>query len=336
LRHNVNTSIAGWSFALARALEDYGIDALAVFRQAGIDLDQIPSAAARLPVSSVQQVWQYAAEHTDDYFGVVVSGFLDPASFHGLGFALWSSSTLKDFIERFIRYRCVLSHMFFCDLLEEDDCYRLTLVDERSIKSTNTKDAALSYVVRMARQLGDPEFAPLLVRTTVEKDAVSEKLQDFYAADIEYASPDHALLFSKEALEQPLRYGNPDLAAQQDAIVERYIAELGLISEYMMRVKTTIHSLLSSENVGIELVAESLNVTVRTLQRRLCAEQSSYNHLLDQVRHQLAMEYIKDPATNATEIAFKLGFTDSGSFGRSFKRWTNQSFSQFRSNAGKE
>ncbi len=336
MRHNVNTSIAGWSFALARALEDYGIDALAVFRQAGIDLDQIPSAAARLPVSSVQQVWQYAAEHTDDYFGVVVSGFLDPASFHGLGFALWSSSTLKDFIERFIRYRCVLSHMFFCDLLEEDDCYRLTLVDERSIKSTNTKDAALSYVVRMARQLGDPEFAPLLVRTTVEKDAVSEKLQDFYAADIEYASPDHALLFSKEALEQPLRYGNPDLAAQQDAIVERYIAELGLISEYMMRVKTTIHSLLSSENVGIELVAESLNVTVRTLQRRLCAEQSSYNHLLDQVRHQLAMEYIKDPATNATEIAFKLGFTDSGSFGRSFKRWTNQSFSQFRSNAGKE
>ena len=336
MRHNVNTSIAGWSFALARALEDYGIDALAVFRRAGIELDEVTSAAARLPVSSVQQVWQYAAEHTDDYFGITVSGFLGPASFHGLGFALWSSSTLNDFIERFIRYRCVLSHMFFCDLLEEDDCYRLTLVDERSIKSTNTKDAALSYVVRMARQLGDPEFAPLLVRTTVEKDAVSEKLQDFYAADIEYASPDHALLFSKEALEQPLRYGNPDLAAQQDAIVERYIAELGLISEYMMRVKTTIHSLLSSENVGIELVAESLNVTVRTLQRRLSAEQSSYNHLLDQVRHQLAMEYIKDPATNATEIAFKLGFTDSGSFGRSFKRWTNQSFSQFRSNAGKE
>jgi AraC-like DNA-binding protein len=336
LRHTINTSIAGWSFALARALEDYGIDALQVFREAGIELDEVPSAAARLPVSSVQQVWRYAAEHTDGYFGITVSAYLGPASFHGLGFALWSSSTLKDFLERFIRYRCVLSHAFFCELLEEDDCYRLTLVDERSIKSTITKDAALSYVVRMARQLGDPEFAPSLVRTTVVKNDVSGRLRDFYAADVEYASMDHALLFSKDALARPLRFGNPDLAAQQDAIVERYIAELGLISEYMMRVKTTIHSLLSSDNVRIELVAESLNVTVRTLQRRLSAEQSSYNHLLDQVRHQLAMEYIKDPATNATEIAFKLGFNDSGSFGRSFKRWTNQSFSQFRSNAGKE
>jgi AraC-like DNA-binding protein len=243
---------------------------------------------------------------------------------------------MQEFIERFIRYRCVLSHMFFCELLEENDCYRLTMVDERSIKSAITNDAGLSYIVRMARQLDNPKFAPLKVRITADKNEASEKIQHFYKADVEYASSDHALLFSKDALQRPLRYGNPDLAAQQDTIVEHYIAELGLISEYMMRVKTNIHRLLSSGNVSIELVAEGLNITVRTLQRRLSAEKSSYNHLLDQVRHQLAMEYIKDPATNATEIAFKLGFNDSGSFGRSFKRWTNHSFSEFRSGPDKK
>ena len=336
MSHNTNTSIAGWSFALARALEGYGIDSKKVFRDAGIDLDEVTSAAARLPVSNVQKVWRYAAEHCDDYFGITVSGFLQPASFHALGFALWSSSTMQEFIERFIRYRCVLSHMFFCELLEENDCYRLTMVDERSIKSAITNDAGLSYIVRMARQLDNPKFAPLKVRITADKNEASEKIQHFYKADVEYASSDHALLFSKDALQRPLRYGNPDLAAQQDTIVEHYIAELGLISEYMMRVKTNIHRLLSSGNVSIELVAEGLNITVRTLQRRLSAEKSSYNHLLDQVRHQLAMEYIKDPATNATEIAFKLGFNDSGSFGRSFKRWTNHSFSEFRSGPDKK
>ena len=88
-----NTSIAGWSFAVARALDSYGLDASQVFADAGVDLHGIDSAAARLPVSSIQQVWRYAAENTDDYFGIAVSNYLTPASFHALGFALWSSST---------------------------------------------------------------------------------------------------------------------------------------------------------------------------------------------------------------------------------------------------
>ena len=325
-----NTSIAGWSFALARALDSYGIDSGKVFEDAGIELSAVISPDARLPVSNVQKVWRHAAENTDDNFGFVVSGFLTPASFQALGYGLWSSSTVKECIERFIRYRCVLSHMVFFELLEEDDRYRLTVVDERSVKSEITNDAGLSYLVRVARHIDEPGFSPLSVRVLRDEKDSCEKLRDFYLADVEYSSSDCALLFSKNALEKPLRHGNPALAAQQDAIVERYIAELGLISEYMMRVRSEIHRLLSSESVTIEQVASSLNVTVRTLQRRLSAEQSSYNQLLDQVRHQLAMEYIKDPAANATQIAFKLGFSDSGSFGRSFKRWTNQSFSEYR------
>ena len=138
------------------------------------------------------------------------------------------------------------------------------------------------------------------------------------------------MLLDRDSLLQPLRYRNENLAAQQDTLVERYIGQLGLISAEMLRVRTEIHRLLSSGPVNIELVAEGLSVTVRTLQRRLSAEQSSYNELLDEVRRQLALDYIKDPGANATEIAFKLGFNDSGSFGRSFKRWTKKSFTQYR------
>ena len=132
-------------------------------------------------------------------------------------------------------------------------------------------------------------------------------------------------------LECPLRFANPDLAAQQDAIVERYIAEHGLISEYMLRVRTYIQELLSEGAPSIEAIADKLNVTVRTLQRRLSAENSSYNRLLDTVRKQVALEEAKDPDKTAMEIAFALGFNDSGSFGRSFKRWTGQSFTDYRS-----
>jgi AraC-like DNA-binding protein len=324
------TSIAGWSFALADALRSYGIDADQVFAQAGIKLAAISSPSQRLPVSRVQKVWRYAEEHTDDLFGIRVAGFLNPASLHALGFALMCSSTLKDFFERYIRYRCVLSHLHFCELLEDDDCYRLRVVDERRIKSEITQDAAIGFFLNMARLLLGADFAPLAMHITRAASPAMADLETFLRAELRTGSDDYALLLDKESMGRKLRFANPQLAKQQDALVEQYIASLGLISEYMLRVRTQIKQLLERGEVSIELVADNLHVTVRTLQRRLSDEGSSYNSLLDVARQQLALEYAGDRAISATEAAMKLGFNDSGSFGRSFRRWTGHSFTAYR------
>ena len=323
------TSIAGWSYGLADALEDYGISSAAIFARAGIDLDNIDGPDARLPVNCVQQVWKYASDHTDDAFGLAVSAHLKPASFQALGFGLHCSSTLLELLERLIRYRCVVSHMFFCELLEEDDYYRLMLVDERSVKSELTHDAFNSYLVRLTRELQRSDFAPAHVNML--RAQPSRTLADFFAADISGNSGQSSLLIRRDDMHLPLRYGNPELATQHDTLVERYISRLGLLSEYMLRVRNAIHEILSAGAVNIEMVANKLNVTVRTLQRRLSAEQSSYNILLDEVRHQLALEYASEPGASATEIGFRLGFSDSGSFGRSFKRWEGCSFTEYKS-----
>jgi AraC-like DNA-binding protein len=324
------TSIAGWSFALADGLECYGIDPRPVFEAAGIDLDNVSSPDQRLPVSGVQKVWRHAEEHTDHFFGIHVSQFLTPASLHALGFALLCSSNLKDYFERYIRYRCVLSHMHFCELTEEEDCYKLSVVDERKVKSEITQDTAIGFFLRMARLTCSPDFAPRAVHITRTPGVETGKLEDFYRCELLTGCDEYALFLERDVMERRLRFANPQLARQQDALVERYISEMGLISEYMLRVRTEITRQLQHSAVNIEAVAASLNVTVRTLQRRLADERSSYNTLLDEARQQLAMEYARDPRISATEAAFKLGFNDSGSFGRSFRRWTGQSFTAYR------
>ena len=324
------TSIAGWSFAIADTLASYGLDPTEIFRSAGIALDEVGSASARLPIDSVQQVWQFANAHTDDCFGIRVAHHLTPASLHALGFALWCSSTLRELFERYIRYRCVLSHMHFCELIDEGDIVRLSLVDERRIKSEITNDAATAFFLRIARELYREDFSPRELHITRSLGGERRQIEEFFCTDISESAAGYCALFAAEDLEAPLRFANPDLAAHLDLIVERYIAEFGLISEYMLRVRTEIHHLLEQGSVSLELVADNLNVTVRTLQRRLASENSSYNILLDEVRHHLALEYSTAPRANATEIAFRLGFTDSGSFGRSFRRWTGQSFSEYR------
>lgn len=76
------TSIAGWSLAIAATLTDFGFDAAQVFREAGIDLDEIHTAADRLPVSAVQRVWQFANANAGDGFGIGFSRHLTPGSLH--------------------------------------------------------------------------------------------------------------------------------------------------------------------------------------------------------------------------------------------------------------
>lgn len=329
-RARYETSIAGWSLAIANALGDYGINSRQVFLQAGIDLDRIRSPSERMPIAAVQKVWQFADHNTDGCFGVCVAQKLTPASLHALGFALWCSATLKEFFERYIRYRCVLSHMHFCELTEERDLMRLSLVDERTIKSEITNDAAAGYFVSLLRQLCGGKFAPREMHITRTLGHERQKLEAFFQTALCDGADSYALFFEREQLESPLRFANPELAIQLDAAIELYIVDLGLISEYMLRVRTEIHRLLETGCVSVEQVAENLCVTTRTLQRRLASESSSYNLLLDQVRQQLAIEYSIAPGASATEIAFRLGFTDSGSFGRSFRRWTGHSFTDYR------
>jgi AraC-like DNA-binding protein len=329
-RHPNNTSIAGWSLAIARALEAYDVDAGKVFSAADINLEAIVSTDERLPVKGVQQVWRWAEHNTDEYFGIRVAENICPASFQALGYALWSSSTMLEFLQRLIRYRCVISQRFFCDLVEDENQYRFLLVDQRTVKSEITHDTLMSFIVRMGRQLGHAQFSPLWIHCSRPPGYPTQRISEFFGTRIETDTGESTMCLDAEDLHRPLRHGNPELVAELDSIVERYIAKLGLTSEHMLRVRNEIHRLLITGEVSIDQVAENLNVTVRTLQRRLSAEQSTYNHVLDDVRCQLSLEYVQDPTNTVTDVAFRLGFNDSGRFGRSFKRWTGKSFTQYR------
>jgi len=138
------------------------------------------------------------------------------------------------------------------------------------------------------------------------------------------------MVIAADDMRRPMRSANPALAKQQDAIVERYIAEYGLISEYMLRVRNEIERGLGTGKASLEEVASRLHVTARTLQRRLADESSSYHQVLDHVRKTMAEQLVLDRGLSATEIAVRLGFADSGGFSRSFRRWTGSTFAAFR------
>ena len=77
-------------------------------------------------------------------------------------------------------------------------------------------------------------------------------------------------------------------------------------------------------------VAKELNMTQRTLQRRLKEEGTSYAQLRDSVRFRFAEEYLRDPVMDMATIAANLGFSEPANFYAAFKRWQGMSPGEFR------
>lgn len=69
-----------------------------------------------------------------------------------------------------------------------------------------------------------------------------------------------------------------------------------------------------------------------TLQRKLRDLGTSYNDVLDEMRRQLAMRYLREQRMAICEVAYLLGFSESSSFHRAFKRWAGVTPKEFRSN----
>ena len=90
----------------------------------------------------------------------------------------------------------------------------------------------------------------------------------------------------------------------------------------------------SSAFPGPNVTARLFHLTPRTLHRRLLEEGASFKDILEQVRHTLAVEYLKAGHLSIEEIAYSLGYTDMANFRRAFKRWEAMPPSRYRAAQG--
>lgn len=86
------------------------------------------------------------------------------------------------------------------------------------------------------------------------------------------------------------------------------------------------------ERPNLESLADSLYTSVSTLKRKLNEQHSSYQAILDDVRKELALKYLKDSSITIDEVAHKLNFNEASNFRRAFKKWTGKTPSDYRNN----
>jgi len=327
------TTIGGYTLAIAKALDYYGVDSARIFRASGIPLSVNNDPMVRLPVGSLTRLYEMCVDVTNDpYFGLTVARFIHISNLHALGYALAASSTLMDFCRRLQRYFRLASQTAVATLLEAGDevSLRFKLLVPAS---GETQDALLGFVVLSMRQLHKASFNPLRVELIHpmprEGAGPYEKL---FRAPVHFGAAEVALIFDKKQLAQPLAGACAELAQFNDNIATSYLARLDR-KDVVANVRQKIVEFLPNGECTREAVAQALCMSPTTLQAKLAQLDTSFQDLLNDTRKELACAYMQQASRPVTEIAFLLGFTDTSNFTRAFKRWTGASPTKFREHA---
>ena len=102
---------------------------------------------------------------------------------------------------------------------------------------------------------------------------------------------------------------------------EKYLKSLSSEDTVVHQLKRRLADLLAAGEANADVACRALKLSRRTLQRRLKAEKTSFQKVLNEVRAELAVRYLSDSRLKGLEVAMLLGYSNLSSFTTAFKSW---------------
>jgi len=331
---STSTTLTSWALLIWKSLQARGLDSHSIFKEIGLDSSKLGDGNARYRLADMTNLWQLSLEETGDpCFGIEVGNAWAPTTFHALGFSWLASNTLKDGLVRLTRYSRIVNNSLSAKL--EDHGTLLHLIfstgnEEKYIHSA-ALDAGTVAFLKMYRMLCGESFSPIEMNVTRKRSECADKIEQIAGISINYDCASNSTIFDSRQAEQRLATGSSELAKVNEDVAMRYLNLLER-SSIVMQVNAGLIELMPSGQVSEQEVVSRLNLSVRTLQRKLSDEQTSFSVLYKAIRKEMANAYIQDSRMSLTEISYLLGFSEQANFTRAYRRWFGTAPSVARQN----
>lgn len=326
----ISSTLTSWALLIWTALKDQGYDPLPLFKAAGADPSKLGDGQARYDQACMDKLWAGAVKLTGDPdIGVRVGNYWSPTTFHALGFSWLASAHLIDGLNRAVRYAKVINNSLTVELVPMGANY-FFIIDTLRAREVHpvAVDAGLSASVKMCRSLLGETFSP--VELSLRRDYRAPGCLESYAGcGANYGQDYNGVLLNMQMAQMELPSGNAELALLNDNAAALYLQKISK-EDVVGQVQRMLTKLLPTGSVTEVAVADSLNLNLRTMQRKLNERGKTFRDVLNKTREDLALNYIRNSKLSLTEIAYLLGFADQANFTRAFKRWTGSSPSDFR------
>lgn len=316
-------------------LQNRGVDTKPLYRQLELDQGVLMDPSGMMDFQSYRTVLDFALRQTNEPdYG------LDFGNRPQIGGTIsMMGASCKNLRESFIEGSKLFgvqgdySNMEFLD----DNYYPklvYTQLDSWVLESPQTArldvDIMFSFLNTILKVNSNNTIKPYKVHFAYDGPDNRARYQDIFGIMPEFEMSGNEMIFRREDLDIPMKAFNPETFNLLNSYLSSRLDQLTHGETVSDKVKRILHASFKYQFPDIETVAGKLNLSTRTLQRKLSEEQTSFKDLLQETLFGIASQLLKQEYLSVSEISDILGYSDIGNFSRSFKKYRGLSPIDYR------
>lgn len=320
---------------VARSLINYGqrrgLDRLLLLEAANLSEGQLNDARLLIDVQRYEAILTRISEQVSDRnLGFHFGQNYDPDRWGVLGYIANTSSSMMAAMAAQYRFQSLSGNMGAP--LQYTDGMTTTVQWVPAYNcSHHLAEQIITGLLSLSRLLiNEADYAPLGIYFTHDLQGDLAPYTAYFRCPVHFNAQFNGIEISNQLLQQPLRKSDVEINKLLVTHAEALLAQQTFTSP-MEVIKDYVIKNLPSHVPDIEEIAQYLNLSVRSTQRKLQDFNTSYSLVLDGIRKELALTYLCQTQNSMLYVSERLGFSEQSAFQRAFKRWTGTTPRRYRS-----
>lgn len=314
--------------AVVEALAAARIDSAACLRAVGIAPELAVAVDARFPIDRALALWDRAADVlADPAFGIHTAARL-PEGYGLMDYLVVTSPTLREGYARLAAFVRIAYDESELRVLADDGSLRL--VRAAAQHGRHYDEFVAGFLVQCGRRATGRDLAPRRVAFPHAEPADTRPHAALFRCPLEWHAPAIVVELARADGELPSLRADSPLHEVLEDYARTLLARLPDPRDLAASIRAALVGTLPRDLPTLERVARDLKMSPRSLQRRLRDRGTTFLAIVDDVRKELALEYLANAALSIGEVTYLLHFSEVAAFARAFKRWMKLTPAEYR------
>lgn len=317
-----------------RQMLQSGLSHKDLFQETGLDDLWIKRNDARISMTQYLRIVTNALFHSGDpALGLTVGKGPMLFEYGVWGYAIMSCATAGEAMNVAFKYWELNGALVDVEIKMEEDRIlweispSFTVNDERLIRFA-VEEFLSTTAVACEFLFGQPLNA-VCVHVSYPMPDHAERYRSMIRCPVIFDSDNTVLVLERELMNLPTVTGHLSMKHHCENLCQELMLKLSRADKMIGSIRQLVIQSMGRFPKA-EDMAQQLSMSPRTFYRRLRERNTSYQAILDEVRAELSMSYLDHTHLSVDQISDLIGFTETTTFRRAFKKWTGLSPSEFR------
>ncbi|WP_409300989.1 AraC family transcriptional regulator [Pseudomonas sp. KCJK8993] len=302
-----------------------------ILHKVGIDPADVQQGTGRVPASAYARLWRLLARRLDDEFFGMDPRKLKSGSLAFLCRSAMAQPTLAQGLDSVLGFLSLMLEHLPAQLVRQQSLAEIVLLEEEPPRRAFTYFTYWMIVHGVACWLAGRRIPILAIELRCPQPDFCDDYRVMFSDNLRFDRPRTRMIIAADCLDLPIKRSDEELKRFLGHAPANILVKYRDPQSLASRIKQQLRQLPGEQWPEAESLAQSLCISASTLRRRLAEEGQSYQALKDGVRKELAIVWLAEPQISFVEIAERLGFADTSSFYKAFRKWSGSNPGHYRS-----